>query len=107
MSLPSWLGSQADQREVTLGQNKPGKRKKNGVDDGTRTHNHLDHNQGLYQLSYIHHHYSRFLARPAGLEPAACGLEIRCSLQLSYGRADPDHREPALGERPFPAGGRE
>ena len=27
-----------------------------------------------------------FLARPAGLEPAAFGLEIRCSIQLSYGR---------------------
>ncbi len=55
------------------------------MDDGIRTHDHLDHNQGLCQLSYIHHHYS-FLARPAGLEPAACGLEIRCSIHLSYGR---------------------
>ena len=26
------------------------------------------------------------LARPAGLEPAAPGLEGRCSIQLSYGR---------------------
>jgi hypothetical protein len=26
------------------------------------------------------------LARPAGLEPAATGLEGRCSIQLSYGR---------------------
>src|SRR4051794_4198749 len=25
-----------------------------GVADGTRTHDHLDHNQGLYQLSYRH-----------------------------------------------------
>jgi hypothetical protein len=25
-------------------------------------------------------------ARPAGLEPAAPGLEGRCSIQLSYGR---------------------
>jgi hypothetical protein len=24
------------------------------VADGTRTHDHLDHNQGLYQLSYSH-----------------------------------------------------
>ena len=25
---------------------------------------------------------ARFLARPAGFEPATCGLEIRCSIQL-------------------------
>jgi hypothetical protein len=25
-----------------------------GVTDGTRTHNHRDHNPGLYQLSYGH-----------------------------------------------------
>ena len=28
----------------------------------------------------------KILARPAGLEPAAPGLEGRCSIQLSYGR---------------------
>ena len=28
---------------------------KNGVDDGTRTHDSRDHNPGLYQLSYAHH----------------------------------------------------
>lgn len=26
-----------------------------GVSDGTRTRDHLDHNQVLYQLSYTHH----------------------------------------------------
>jgi hypothetical protein len=30
------------------------KSKKRKVADGTRTHDHLDHNQGLYQLSYSH-----------------------------------------------------
>jgi hypothetical protein len=27
-----------------------------------------------------------FLVRLAGFEPAACGLEVRCSIQLSYRR---------------------
>ena len=56
----------------------------------------------LYQLSYAHQILfcfsvyfeelpSNFLglrrtARPAGVEPAARGLEGRCSIQLSYGR---------------------
>jgi hypothetical protein len=39
----------------------------------------------LYQLSYAHR--IKFSdARPAGVEPAARGLEGRCSIQLSYGR---------------------
>ena len=28
------------------------------------------------------------MARPPGFEPGTDGLEIRCSFQLSYGRAD-------------------
>jgi hypothetical protein len=30
------------------------------------------------------------VARPAGLEPAAPRLEVSCSIQLSYGRVDPN-----------------
>ena len=33
---------------------------RNGVDDGTRTHDDRDHNPGLYQLSYAHHRYFYF-----------------------------------------------
>ena len=28
----------------------------NGVGDGARTHDHRNHNPGLYQLSYAHHY---------------------------------------------------
>ena len=51
------------------------------VNDGDRTHDHRNHNPGLYQLSYVHR-----IARLAGLEPATHGLEGRCSIQLSYRR---------------------
>ena len=29
------------------------------------------------------------MATPEGLEPSTCGLEVRCSIQLSYGRMSP------------------
>ena len=29
--------------------------RKDGVDDGARTHDNRNHNPGLYQLSYNHH----------------------------------------------------
>ena len=32
--------------------------RKNGVDDGVRTHDRRNHNPELYQLSYAHHCYS-------------------------------------------------
>ena len=36
----------------------------NGVDDGARTHDHRNHNPGLYQLSYAHHYNTTFTLYP-------------------------------------------
>ena len=55
------------------------------VADGTRTHDHLDHNQGLYQLSYSHHAQtqdsgaplSRLFALPTCLRTNAASAGFR------------------------------
>ena len=70
--------------------------RKSGASDGIRTRDGRNHNPGLYQLSYARHRgptklYRKVvlpapLVRPEGLEPPTGGLEIRCSIQLSYGR---------------------
>lgn len=36
--------------------------------------------------------FAKRMARPGGLEPPTCGLEISCSIRLSYGRFKGDSR---------------
>ncbi len=43
----------------------------------------------LYQLSYAHHINFK-MVRLRGLEPLTYGLEVRCSIQLSYRRRFPE-----------------
>src|SRR5439155_5095087 len=81
-------------------------RDKDGVDDGVRTRDPRDHNPMLCQLSYTHHQLCPgraavwHMARLEGIEPPTYGLEIRCSIQLSYRR----NAEPA---RPARSGSRD
>jgi hypothetical protein len=46
------------------------------VDDGTRTRDRLDHNQELYQLSYVHRAGSNLAG--GGLEQLSEGFEAHC-----------------------------
>lgn len=85
-----------------------------GANDGARTRDRLDHNQELYQLSYVRQAKVRLQgtarrwqpgpgrprsparatgpapAPPGGFEPPTCGLEGRCSIQLSYRGVNPN-----------------
>ncbi len=48
---------------------------------------HLLNSLFKFELQWIRNTCERIELRPAGLEPATYGLEIRCSIQLSYGRS--------------------
>ena len=70
-----------------------------GVNDGIRTRDNWNHNPGLYQLSYIHHHFDskipgNQMARLTGFEPVTIRLEGGCSIQLSYKRFTDDTYHP-------------
>ena len=61
------------------------------MSEGDRTLDHWNHNPALYQLSYTHliyaiPHPKLEMARLKGFEPLTYGLEVRCSIQLSYRR---------------------
>ena len=45
---------------------------------------------------------ARQMVRPEGLEPPTGGLEIRCSIQLSYGRTARIARRPSVLQAHFP-----
>ncbi len=44
--------------------------------------------EGSYSTSELHPQTLTSLARPGGFEPPARGLELRCSIHLSYGRKE-------------------
>ena len=75
------------------------------MDDGARTRDTRDHNPVLCQLSYTHHASKKAAdpereARLEGIEPPTDGLEIRCSILLSYRRGFvPDRRPPEPAAR--------
>ena len=54
----------------------------------------------LYQLSYAHHECC-VMVRLRGLEPLTHGLEVRCSVQLSYRRKEKRGRSVVVGARGF------
>ena len=55
------------------------------VDDGARTHDRLDHNQELYQLSYVHR-AERNVARGGGRFTRARRAETSLVIPLSASR---------------------
>ena len=79
--------SSASTNSATFAKNKPDYREvstflgnsQTGVDDGDRTHDHRNHNPGLYQLSYAHH----FENLIAGIEKANPHDLVHRSPQLS------------------------
>ncbi len=70
------------------------------MSDGTRTRDHLDHNQELYQLSYAHRGASNLAGGWLPYEGGSCRpkLDLRSSSQADLEEAD--HRAPPAGLEP-------
>ena len=64
------------------------------VSDGIRTHDRLDHNQELYQLSYAHHCGKRSLAPGLSLKP--------CAREPLLADPQTSSRVPARADQPRP-----
>ncbi len=59
---PPWVAPLGPKPSASTGFATPARYRRRGVNDGIRTHDRLDHNQELYQLSYVHRETGR---RPA------------------------------------------
>ena len=59
---PPWVAPLGPKPSASTGFATPARDRPRGVNDGTRTHDRLDHNQELYQLSYVHRATDRWPA---------------------------------------------
>ena len=72
------------------------------VSDGTRTRDHLDHNQELYLLSYAHHAGAQS-APPRNLAAGAQGTKTPCTANTPFGSVEPSPSDPPSATVTWPS----